>query len=43
MPSKPHALFHQTQARFFDLVTLVLQILDASWLVVATLGSGLAL
>ncbi len=28
---------------FFDLATLVFQILDAPWLVVATLGSGLAL
>jgi hypothetical protein len=28
---------------FFDLFTLVVQILDALWLVVATLGSGLAL
>jgi hypothetical protein len=43
MPFKPYALFHQTHARFFDLATLVAQILDAPWLVVATLGSGLAL
>ena len=42
MPSQTLCTVPSDARAFFDLATLVLQILDAPWLVVATLGSGLA-